>query len=60
MKGVHVEGECKCKCKFIYWAQPQKWAVWWSQIRPVQDSYESGTATVAVTDSYRARIRLRY
>ena len=35
-------------------------AVWWSQIRPVQDSYESGTATVAVPDSYRVKIRLCY
>ena len=35
-------------------------AVWWSQIRPVQDSTESGTATVAVPDSTRARIRLCY
>ena len=35
-------------------------AVWWSQSRPVQDSYESGTATIAVPDSYRARIRLCY
>ena len=35
-------------------------ALWWSQIRPVQDSYESGTATVSVPDSYRARIRLCY
>ena len=35
-------------------------AVWWSQIRPVQDSYESGTATVALPDSYRGRIRLCY
>ena len=26
-------------------------AVWWSQIRPVQDSYESGTATVAASVS---------
>ena len=35
-------------------------AVWWSQIRPVQDSTESRTATVAVPDSTRARIRLCY
>ena len=35
-------------------------AVWWPQIRPVQDSYESGTATVTVPGSYRARIRLCY
>ena len=30
-------------------------AVWWSQ-----DSYESGTATVAFPDSYRVRIRVCY
>ena len=34
--------------------------LWWSQIRPVQDSTESGTATVAVPDSYRARFLLCY
>ena len=34
--------------------------LWWSQIRPVQDSTESGTATVAVPDSTRARIRFCY
>ncbi len=38
--------------------EPMSMPLWWSQIRPVQDSCESGTATVVVPDSYRVRIRL--